>query len=299
MKSTGWIISRLGLLALIWGSSFILIKRGLYNFEGESVFTGYQVGFLRISFAATVLLPFALRAYKKVKKKEWLPLIVAGCIGNGLPALLFAIAQTKINSALAGVLNSLTPFFTLLLGLLFFGISVGYRKYLGVALGLLGAVGLILSQSNFQFDISDVGGYSLLVIGACLCYATSVNIIKTYLQNLRPVEITAISFSFMVIPFLVGSYLTGVPEILNTVEGAWFSLACIALLGILGTAIAVVLFNYVIKETSALTASSVTYLIPIVAVLWGILDGESFKSLDLLFSIVIISGVYLVNTKKT
>ncbi|TXC81818.1 DMT family transporter [Luteibaculum oceani] len=299
MKSAGWIASRLGLLAAIWGSSFILIKRGLYNATGDVVFTGFQVGFLRITLAALVLLPFALRSFKKVKKKEWVPLIVAGCVGNGMPALLFAIAQTKINSALAGVLNSLTPFFTLIIGMVFFGVVASGRKYLGVILGLLGAIGLILSQSNFSFQLDQVGGYSLLVLAACLCYASSVNIIKTYLKDLRPVEITSISFAIMLLPFLSGVYFTDVPGVLSDVDGAWFSFLCISILGVCGTALAVILFNHVIKETSALTASSVTYLIPIVAVIWGVVDGEAFTLLDLLFSLVIISGVYLVNSKKT
>lgn len=266
--------------------------------DGNAVFSGFQVGFLRISLAGLALLPFAIKGIKKVKKKEFLPLIIAGVIGNGGPALLFAIAQTKINSSLAGVLNSLTPFFTLVLGVLFFGVIGSTRKFLGVLLGLIGAVSLIMSQANYQFDFGNTGGYSLLVVLACLCYALSVNIIKTYLQELRPIEITAISFGFMLIPFIIGAVVTGVPEIIENNPGAMFSLGSIAILGVVGTALAVILFNHVIRETSALTASSVTYLIPIVAVLWGVLDGESFGMVDLISSAVIISGVYLVNAKK-
>ncbi len=299
VKSNGWLIGRLAWLAFIWGSSFILMKRGLFDPEGNPVFSGYQVGFLRITLAGLALLPFAIKGYKKVNRSNILPLILAGVIGNGAPALLFAVAQTKINSSLAGVLNSLTPFFTLLIGIAFFKVLGTSRKFLGVFFGLAGAVALISSQSNFEFNVLDTGGYSLLVVLACVCYATSVNIIKTYLVELRPVEITSMSFSFMLIPFLIGVLVTGVPDIIINHPHGLKSLASIAILAVIGTAYAVMLFNKVIKETSALTASSVTYLIPIVAVMWGIVDGESFGWLDFTSTLLIISGVYLVNAKKT
>ncbi|MGB0166872.1 MAG: DMT family transporter [Luteibaculum sp.] len=299
MKSYGWIISRLGLLALIWGSSFILMKRGLFNEAGEAIFSGFEVGFLRICFAGMALAPFAVKGLKNVQRKEWFPLIIAGVVGNGMPAILFATAQTQINSSLAGVLNSLTPFFTLILGVAIFGVSAGLKKYLGVILGLVGACGLILSQSNFQFDISSVGGYSLLVVLACVGYATSVNVIKTYLQNLRPLYITSISFLLMLPFFIIAAIFSDIPQVILANPDAGPALGYIAVLGVIGTAMAVVIFNHVIRETSALTASSVTYLIPIVAVAWGIIDGEKFSWMDLLFAAIIISGVYLVRTKKT
>ncbi len=299
MKSYGWIISRLGLLALVWGSSFILMKRGLFDASGDPIFSGLQVGFLRITLAALTLLPFALKHRSVVKRSNAWPLFVAGFVGNGIPAICFAVAQTQINSALSGVLNSLTPFFTLILGALFFNVKGTVLKYLGVTVGLVGAAGLILSQSNFNFSFSDVGGYSLFVVAACLGYATSVNVIKTYLQELRPVQITAISFVMQLPLFLAGSLLLGVPQVIAHHPSGWSAFGFIAILGIVGTALAVILFNYVIRATSALTASSVTYLIPIVAVFWGVWDGEVFSWLDGLFALLIISGVYLVRTKKT
>lgn len=279
-------------LVLTWGSSFILIKQGLEGFSGDS----RVVGALRIVITFLVLLPFALRRLSRVKRKHWGVLVIVGIISNAAPAFLFAHAQTGIDSNMAGILNSLTPMFTLLIGLWFFHIKPKWFNIAGVFAGLAGAIGLIhySGDGGFAFNFS----YAIYVLIATICYAASVNIIKTYLADLDAVSITVFSFLIIGVPvciFLI--FFTGFLDYLSAGKEAWEGLAYISILAIAGTAIALIFFNMLIKMTSALFAASVTYMIPVVAIIWGIIDGEIFEWNYLIWIILILGGVYLVNAK--
>ena len=278
-------------LAFIWGSSFILMKKGLESYDN------FQVASLRILISFLFLLPIIFRNFKKIKKDQWWKVIIAGLLGSGIPAFLFTTAQTKISSSLSGMLNSLVPLFTVIIGLIFFGLKARTLKILGVLVGLIGALGLLYSTGDVSVQNEEMI-YGSLVVLATICYATNVNFIKDKLSDVSSLNITA--FGFLLIGPLVAVYLfsTDFVEIAKTEEGALMNLGHIALLSIFGTAIAVILFNMLIKRVSAVFASSVTYMIPVFAIFWGFVDGEEISMLQILNIGIILSGVYIVNRDR-
>lgn len=277
-------------LMLIWGSSFILMKKGLISF------TGFQLGALRISISFFVLLPFAVMRISKVwhqHRKSLLYFFLAGFLGNGIPAFLFAIAQTRIDSLLAGILNSLTPLFTVIVGVSLFGAKTRWANIAGVLTGLAGAIGLMMASSGQGFSINSA--YGLLIVAATVLYAFNLNIIKRFLSAFDAVTITSVAFLSFAIPFVIYLFTTDFIIRMETMPQAWNSLGYIALLSVLGTAMAVILQNWLIKQTSPLFVASVTYLIPIVAIFWGIVDGERFDAVYIFWVGLILAGVYLAN----
>jgi drug/metabolite transporter (DMT)-like permease len=277
-------------LALIWGSSFILMKRGL------EVFNFMEVATLRIVIAFISLIPFLPKAFKDVERKHYFPIVISALLGNGIPAFLFAKAQTELDSALVGTLNALVPLFTLILGLYFFSSKPSLANILGVFIGLLAII--FLSFSTFSDGIV-FNGYIFLVILATIFYATSINVIKKYLHDLNASSIAALAFLFIgplaAIYLFNGRFLYH----LQTYPDAYKALGYIALLAILGTSLAAIIFNRLLNSSSAIFVSSITYLIPIVAIFWGIYDGEIILLNHLLGFVVILSSVYLVNKKKS
>jgi len=265
------------------------MKRGLEEY------TDMQVAALRLFIAFLSLVPFLYIALKKLKKKNIIPLLITGVIGNGIPAFLFTKAQTTLESSFVGMLNSLTPIFTLFLGIYFFNTKPSISNISGVIIGFLGAILLYLSEMSSLYTI-NVSVF--LVVFACLFYGASVNVIQKYLAEMNPIDISAIAFLY-VGPF-AGYYIfsTDFVEIASTKNGL-YSLGYITILAILGTSFSVVLFNKLIKDTSAIFAASVTYLIPIVAILWGILEDEPIKYEHYIGICIILCGVYLVNKKKS
>ena len=265
------------------------MKRGLEEY------TDMQVAALRIFIAFISLVPFLYTALKKLKKKHTIPLFITGVIGNGIPAFLFTKAQTSLESSFVGMLNSLTPIFTLFLGIYFFKIKPSTLNIAGVLLGFLGAILLYFSEMS---NLHTINFSVLLVVVACLFYGVSVNVIRKYLAEMNPIDISAMAFLY-VGPF-AGYYVfsTDFVEIASTKNGL-SSLGYVTILAILGTSFSVVLFNKLIKDTSAIFAASVTYLIPIVAILWGVLENEPIKYEHYIGVCIILCGVYLVNKKKT
>ncbi|MGB0403165.1 MAG: DMT family transporter [Salibacteraceae bacterium] len=280
------------LLALVWGSSFILMKRGLESF------TSIQVAEYRLFIAGITLLPFALKNIRRFpkKRKEQVGVLFVALFGNFFPAFLFSEAQTQLPSGVTGMLNSLVPLFTLIIGFLFFKSKVLIRQVIGVVIGLIGAITLIYFTSNSDGSIPI--GYSVMVLVASLCYAISLNTIKAWLHDVPSVMIT--SFAFMILgPFVtIGLFAEGFWEVAFSSPSHLSSLGYITLLGVLGTALAVLMFNELVKFTTAVFASSVTYLIPIVAMAWGIVDGEELSFSHGVGMILILVGVYIVNRKK-
>jgi len=278
-------------LALIWGSSFILIKRGL------EIYTAGEVGALRIAAASLFLVPIALKGLKDVEKKHWIFLISVGFFGSLLPAYLFAKAQTQIPSSVAGILNALTPLFTMLMAITFFHQKITIKTALGLIIGFIGTFVLIIASSGGSFE--DLNYYGLYVVLATIFYATNLNLIKHKLSGLRSRTITSISL--LIVGPMAFLYLIFSSSMLTktlTVEGAWFPFAAIVILGVVGTALALIIFNQLVKLTSPIFTSSVTYIIPIVAVGWGLYDGEKLFLGHYFGMGLIIGGIYLSRTKQ-
>lgn len=275
-------------LVLIWGSSFILIKKSLLYFEAT------EVGILRVTITFLFLLPIAIKKSLQVSRKMAIYLTISGAVGSLAPALLFAVAQTNIDSGLAGTLNALTPLFTLILGISFFKITTKWYNILGVLIGLVGAIGLIYvsSEQTFVFNMQ----YASLIIIATICYAFNVNFIKIYLKELDALTITVLTFYYVGIPsFIYVLFFSDIPAKLYSGSQSLIGIGYLSILSIAGTGLALIAFNKLIKISSPIFASSVTYMIPIVAISWGIIDGEIFKVGYLIWIALIIVGVLLVN----
>ena len=278
-------------LAIIWGSSFILMKKGLVSFSPT------EITYYRIFLVFIILLPFSLKATKSISIKKWVILVLSGIIGSAVPYFLFIKAQTKIDSSLSGILNSLTPLFTLGFGFFIFKEKFKLKAVFGILIGLLGASGLIFFSRQGQ-NFSTFSIYAALPIIGSACYALNLNLIKIYLGEINSLKITAWSFLFIgpIAGFLLFNNTDFVSNLIDHEKG-WESFIYINILGLVGTALAVWVFNLLIKHTSSLFASSVTYLIPIVAIIWGIADGESFDLNKILFTLIILCSVYLTNHK--
>ncbi len=281
-----WQWATLLFLSFIWGSSFILMKKGLVAYNN------YQVAALRIFFSFVLLLPLSLRSLKRFNWKILMPLLIVGYLGVAIPALLFTTAQTHIDSSLAGMLNSMTPFFTLLVGFVFFRTKARILRIAGVILGLIGAVGLVVN--DFANFVGSINRYAILVLLATLCYGISVNEIKAKLSHLNGIEITSLSVLF--IGPVAGIYLlfSDYSSVVQSSE-KWSSLLYIFLLAAFGSVLALIIFNNLIRYTSAVFAASVTYIIPVFAIIWGEFDGEHIGLRQLLWIVLILVGVYLVN----
>lgn len=287
-QTISWLI--LTALVLVWGSSFILIKKSLLYFSGP------EVGFLRIVITFLFLSPMVYRRLKKIDKKHFLLLAISGVVGSLLPALLFAISETGIDSAIAGTLNSLTPLFTLLIGLMFFKFRTRWYNVLGVVIGLVGAMGLIMANSGGSYNVNIF--YASLVVLASILYAINVNLVKSYFHGISSLDITVLSFFFIGVPVLVYVALfSRVPQMLWTDSHVWEGIGYLSILSVLGTGVALIAYNQLIKWSNPVFASSVTYLIPIVAILWGVLDGERFTISYVLWILLILAGVFLVNAR--
>lgn len=280
----------IGILAALWGSSFILMKQGLKGFDPV------QVACWRIFIAFLALLPlyarFSVRAFNK-RHYTFLPIVAL--FGSGIPPFLFTWAQTHIASYVAGVINALTPLATLLFGFFLFRTKVRAMQVLGVFVGLSGAVMVILFNANFGLD-QDFE-YGLLVVLACICYGLGANLLKEKLYDLSPLAITAVGFSFIGPPCGFYLWYSGAFELALHNPASQTALGYLLILGIIGTAFALVLFNYLIKTISALYASTVTYLIPIVAVAWGMFDGESIGLAHVIGLALILAGIRLTGKK--
>jgi drug/metabolite transporter (DMT)-like permease len=277
-------------LSLIWGTSFILIKQGL------KVFSPDVVGALRVTAASIFLLPLALPRLKELKPGDPFKLFMSGLMGIFFPAFLFAFAQTKLNSSLAGILNTLSPLWTMILGALFF--TQRFRGYaiLGIILSFLGAIMLALSRSGGA--ITGFNAYALLIVAACALYGANLNWVKFKIQDLGSITITSISILY--IGPIAAVYLFFFTDFVHTLThepGAWKGLGFVSLLALMSTAVAGLLFNKLLRISSPLYASSVTYIMPIVAVMWGVIDGEKLLPGHFVGMAAILGGVYLANKK--
>jgi len=271
-------------LSLIWGSSFILIKRGLVGL------TAVQVGSFRIIFAALFLLIIGFKSLKKISRRQWKFVAITSFFGTFTPAYLFAIAETQVDSSIVAILNSLTPLNTLVLGILIFGIQFQKRQVLGVFVGLVGCLLLVLSGASVHPGQNYY--YVLLVVIATLCYAINVNLIKKYLSDLNSLSITTGNFAVLLLPALIILSTTDISQRIN-LDATQHSILFVMILGVMGTGIANILFFKLIQMSSPVFATSVTYLIPIVAFFWGLLDNEMLTPIQFFGAFIILIGVYL------
>jgi drug/metabolite transporter (DMT)-like permease len=281
-KQLKWVY--LTVLALIWGSSFILIKKGLIGL------TAFQLGSLRIVFAALFLLLIGFKSLVKIPRHQWKFVALTSVFGTFIPAYLFAIAQTQIDSSVSSILNSLTPLNTLVLGALAFGLQFRRNQVFGVLIGLIGSALLILNGAIHHPEQNYY--YAILVVVASLCYATNVNLIKRFLPDLSPLSITTGNFAVLLVPASLILFFTGFFDVIHVVE-VQHSLLFILVLGVLGTGIANIIFFKLIQISSPVFATSVTYLIPVVAFFWGLLDHEMLTFVQFIGAFIILIGVYL------
>ncbi|MFD2551230.1 DMT family transporter [Bizionia sediminis] len=278
-------------LSVIWGTSFILIKKSLLGLNP------YQLGALRTVITAIFLLAVGYKQLKAIARSQWKWIGLSGLLGSFFPAFLFAVAETEIDSAVASILNSLVPLNTILLGFAVFQITSSRRQVLGVVIGFIGTAILILKGAALNPEQNYM--YAGFVIIATVMYAANVNIIKRYLQDVKPLAIAAGNYAIISIPALVvllfSDFFTT-----STFAGPNFGTAVmyVVILSFFGTALAKVLFNKLVQLATPVFASSVTYLMPIVALIWGVLDGETFSWWQGLGSLIILIGVYLSQKRK-
>jgi drug/metabolite transporter (DMT)-like permease len=276
----------LGLLAIIWGSSFILMKEGL------KFYSSYQIAAMRISFSGLALIPFVNWKKLDIKRSDYKYFIISGFLGSAIPAFLFPLAQTRISSSLAGAINGLTPLFALIVGVIFLGVKFSRLKAFGVIFGLIGAVFLIIGQ-DIQFEFRHV----MMAIVATLCYGINVNIIKQKLDSYPPLLVAALPLAIISIAgFAVLGYL-GLNINVNDMQFI-YSFSATLLLAFIGTSISLIMFNRLIQQTNTVFATSVTYLIPIVALFWGLFDHEQILYNHFIGLVFILGAIWMIRKDK-
>ena len=280
----------LGMLSVVWGSSFILMKKALIGL------TPIQVGALRMLIAAIFLMLIGFKSLKQIQKRHYKFIFLTSFLSTFFPVFLFAYAVNGIDSSIASILNSLTPFNTLIFGALIFGYTFKKQQLVGIFIGLLGTVLLILNGANLNPDQNY--WFAILVVFASVGYALNVNIVKKYLHDISALSIVTGNFLVLIIPAFVVLLSTDFFSTFEPTETSLTALGYVTILAIFGTGIAKIFYNKMVHLASPVFASSVTYLIPIVAIFWGYLDGEELSIIQLFAGLIILLGVYLVNKKK-
>ncbi len=286
-RLTAWIL--IIILSFIWGTSYILIKKGLVGFSAV------QVGSARMLFAFIVVAPMAIKTFKQIPLSRKPLVFFLGLIGNFIPAFLFSLAETQLESSITGIVNAVTPVFTLIIGIAFFKSKFKFIQVLGVILGLIGTIGITFVGSTG--GLGSFNFYAVFVIIATILYSFNANMIKHYFQDTGSIALTTQAL-FFVGPLAIIFLLTTdfVQKVLD-IKTYGFPLLSIFILGVLGTAIALILYNKLIRITSPVFATMVTYLMPAIAILWGLIDGETLFPLHYAGFGLVILGVYLTNKK--
>lgn len=283
-----WLL--LGLLTLIWGTSYILIKKALV------VFSPVQVAAARVSISFLACIPFYIPALRAIPRGKYHHLLFLGVIGIFVPAFLFAYSQTRINSAVSGIINSLSPLFTVLTGLVIWRVQTPATKVVGVLIGLLGAIVLVFGKSGFNVNGDMI--YALMPVVATLFYGLNSNYVKQHFTGTNPLYVTALSIGFIGIPAGLILFST---DFIARVEGTGGlqGLGCVSCLAIFGTVSGWLIFYRLIQRRDPLFAASVTYLVPIVAIGWGLRDGETLNIYHDIGMLLILAGVYFVSSAKS
>lgn len=276
-------------ISLIWGSSFILMKKALIDL------TPIQVGALRIIFSAITLFFVGFKSLFTITRKQWFHIFITSMVGTFFPVFLFAYALQHIDSSIASILNSLTPLNALVVGAVFYGFHFIRKQLFGIIIGLIGALFLIVKGAEINPDQNYY--YALFIVASSIGYAFNVNTVKKYLNDLNALTITTGNFVLLIIPSVVILWSTDyfhIEKIQASTNALWYLL----LLSVFGTALAKTLFNRLIQISSPIFSSSVTYLIPFVAIFWGVLDGEKLHISQMFYGGLVLLGIYLINKSK-
>ena len=278
------------ILSVIWGSSYILIKKGLTGL------TPVQLGSLRVIITTILIAPIGYNKIKHIPKNKMKWVAISAFVGSFFPAYLFAFAETEISSSVTAVMVSLTPLFTLLISVIIFGEELLKKQVIGVIIGFLGIVVLINNELlSSSFNIL----YVMFIVLAAFCYAVNANLLKYKLPNIPALGIVFMSFLFMFIPAFIVLFFSGFPFSDFTSDPLILeSIVYIVILALFGTAIAKVMYIKLLAISTPVFSVSTTYLMPVVAIFWGLLDGEEFKLTQFIGTSIILLGVYLVTKKK-
>jgi len=277
-------------LSIIWGSSFILMKYALVGLSAV------QVGALRVLITAVFLVLIGIKRVFKIDKRHWYYLTLNGVIGSFIPAFLMAYTVERMDSSIVSILNSLTPLNTLIFGALLFGFGFRKRQLIGVLIGLVGTLMLILKGA--ELNPNQDYFYSSFIIVASICYALNINILKKYLYDLDALSITVANFIILIIPSILILWFTDFHNTFEVNDSSLKGLFYLSILAVVGTGLAKLMFNRLIQISSPIFSASVTYIIPIVAITWGVLDGETITLYQLFAAFTILLGVYVVNKAK-
>ena len=280
----------LAILSLIWGSSFILIKKGLVGLNSV------QLASLRMIFAASVIYVYSYNSIKKIPKKSWKWIVITAYLGTFFPVYLISYGQTEIESGLASIITTVTPINTLIIGIIFFSLTFSIKQLLGLFIGLVGAVLLLYeaSETNLNSNIY----FSFFIYLTTVGYAASVNLIKKYLTNIPPEAVTAGIFLSISPPAIIVLYFSDFTDLNFQDPIILKSIFFVLVLGVFGSAIAQTLFNKFVKIASPIFASAVTYTMPVVAIFWALIDGETLSIMQFFATSIILVGVFLVNKRK-
>lgn len=275
-------------LSIIWGTSFILIKRSLL------AFSPVEVAILRVGISGLAFLPFFIFHFKKLEWNRWWFYLIIALTGSGVPAILYATAQTELSSATSGILNSITPIFALIIGVLVFGNLTSKKQIIGAIIGFIGAAALIVLDKPVDTGEHIPIFFAMLIIAGTLLYGTNVNLVKHYFQNVRPMHLSAFAFVLLGVPVMLYIPFSNIPEIVVTHPDGLESLLALTFLALMSTFLALIIFYKLVQDTSAVFGSSVAYIIPIVALLWGFFDGEYIGWMHVISMIVILIGVFMI-----
>jgi len=283
------------LLCLIWGSSFVLMKLGMFAADGSPILSAWQVAAIRIFTSGLVLIPFFIKAWQQIPGKLKAIVLVSGWLGSFIPAILFCLAESKIDSALAGTLNAVTPLSTLFIGWALYQIPVPRQKAMGILVGLAGCVMLFLNKTGHSIEEPLYAG---MVLAATICYGWNVHLLTQYLSGISALDIATMAFVGLV-PFSFALLLFSGYFNLPLLQPAYFKATIAAsVLGIMGTAFASIIFYRLVKLAGPLFASLVTYGIPFIAIGWGAIYGEKITALQIIALAIILAGVYIANREK-
>jgi drug/metabolite transporter (DMT)-like permease len=280
------------ILCIIWGSSFILMKWGMYDADQQLVLSPYHVAALRMLSSGLVMLPFLIKSLKGLPRKTIFTVLLSGWLGSFFPAFLFCIAETKIDGALTGSLNSLTPLFVIITGAMFFQLKTSTKKIMGVVIGLSGSA--LLVYANIAKPPEYLAYTGFVILGTIL-YGINVNMVHNKLMGVRSTHIAAVAFTGLIPPSLIVLFATGYFKLPLAEHAYTISTLASCILGVLGTALASVLFYMLVKRAGGLFASLVTYGIPFIAILWGVYYHEKVTYMQLIALLIILLGVYLTN----
>lgn len=274
------------ILAFIWGASFILIKKSLISFSSG------DVGLLRITISGLTFLPFLFFSKFRLPLRKWPLAILISIVGNGIPAFMYAAAETRLGSAVTGVLNSLSPIFALIIGVLFFKLVMNRNHLLGIFFGCAGLITLVISEDDWS-----VSAYIIFIILATLCYGLSANLVKYFAGDLNPIAISATGFVCLTALMLPVGFITGTFPKLVSPDTQSVALVALIVLSLFGTVLANVMFYWLIQRSGVMFSTAIAYAMPVMAIVWGSLDEEKFTWLHGIGFAFILTAIYTLRKK--